>query len=67
MKRCSDPKCELVFLQLAGLLRKLLKIMCFGGEVKDYFVNPGKLKNASNNASLLSNSYRHDLNVVTQV
>ena len=33
MKRCSDPKCELVFPQLVRGLRKLLE-KCFGGDVK---------------------------------
>ena len=32
-KRCSDPKCKLVFPQLVRELKKLLE-KCFRGEVK---------------------------------
>ena len=33
MKRCSDPKCELVFSQLVRELRKFLE-KCFRGDMK---------------------------------
>ena len=37
MKRCSDPKCGLVFPQLVRGLRKLLE-KCFGGDVQNTFL-----------------------------
>ena len=52
MKRCSYPKCELVFLQVARVLRKFLR-NCFRSEMKDAFVYPKELKTDSNNTSLL--------------
>ena len=58
MKRCSDPKYELVFLQVAHVLRKLLEKRV----VNDTFVDSSELKTASNNSSLLSDfCYRQDL------
>ena len=40
MKRCSDAKCQLVFLQMVRVLRKLLE-KCFEGKVKNtFFVYP---------------------------
>ena len=48
MKRCSDPKCELVFPQLVRGLRKLLE-KCFIGDMKDTFLHSIELKTVSNN------------------
>ena len=48
--RCSDPKFELVFVQLVRVLRKLLEA-CFSDEVKDAFAYPGELKTGANNSS----------------
>ena len=59
IKRCPDPKCVFVFLQLVRLLKKLLE-KCFRGEVKYTFVYPGELKTDSNNALLLCGCYRQD-------
>ena len=60
IKRYSDLKCEFVFPQLVRRLRKLFE-RCFRGDVKYTYLYSGKLKNDSNNASLLSVYYRHDL------
>ena len=49
MKRCFDPKCDLVFLQFARAFRKLFE-KCFGGEVKGTFVFRGELTTNSNNS-----------------
>ena len=52
-KHWSDSKYELIFLQLVRVLGNLLETL-FGGEVKDTFVYPDKLKTDSNNTYILS-------------
>ena len=60
MKRCSDPKCELIFPQLVRGLRKFLE-KCFKGDVKDTFLHSSKLKIDLNNGLALSGCYGHHL------
>ena len=61
MKRCSDPKCALVFPPLVRGLRKLLG-KCFRGDVKNTFLHSSELKSDSNNGlAFLSGCYRHHL------
>ena len=60
MKRCSDPKCELVFPQSVQGLGKLLE-MCFRGDVKYTFLHSGEMKTDSNSGLLFYSCYRHHL------
>ena len=48
MKRCTDPKYELVFPQFLRGLRNLLE-KCFRGDVKDTFLHSSELETDLNN------------------
>ena len=62
MKCCSNPNCELVFLLLARVMRKLIEKR-FEGKVKYTLVYSGKTKTDASSDSLLSGCcYRQRLN-----